>query len=287
MSESDICSFHFQLTKCRKQKAVEEGDDEEMDLDNNSEKMDLDNDPENMDLDHDLEEVDLDNDSEDLKVTNTGLAHPMKFFGAVAKDCMWCSYQSYGVLSPQFKMNVLVYPVSTKDGPEWHEKDGTGNRAEGHPPSQMCLPCCAARVQIIVCSKTGHDIQHIQGAMPMTKKTLPEYEAAAIRLVNNEKKDSDAWCSICLNLATHSCQTPHTEDSFGDKLDQKKDGCGLKLCDWCTKGLVDMNGNFQAFITKMVSDDRDKRYKRGPRPDAELLSEEGLLYKNLIWRKRS
>ncbi|KAF2668319.1 hypothetical protein BT63DRAFT_273161 [Microthyrium microscopicum] len=219
---------------------------------------------------------------------NTGLAHPVSFFCRSA-DCKWCMHTSYGVLMPGFKTNVTVRP--TADGLQWHEaSDNSGNRSVGHPPSKMCLDCCETRISIIACPRR-HDIKEIPGAMHMSKASRSQYQAAFSRLLRNEMKESDVWCSVCPNLAIHTCQAKRHHDGFGNKLDprdEKANGCGLKLCDWCAQGLSEMNGNFEAFVNKMMSEERDKaRYKLGPRPDAELLSGKGLLLKNLIAKKKS
>lgn len=84
------------------------------------------------------------------------------------------------------------------------------------------------------------------------------------------------WCSICPNLARWKCCTPGDDGS----------GCGLLACEHCMQLLAGVyKGDLQKMLPRL-SDESMEKSMFGPRADAELLKEDGLLMKYVLWNSQ-
>ena len=81
------------------------------------------------------------------------------------------------------------------------------------------------------------------------------------------------WCSVCLNLASYECTA----------VSEVCRGCGLMLCEHCTVTLSAVhNGDLQKML-EMVKDQPLGEGVLGLRADYELLKQDGLLMRYVLW----
>ncbi len=102
--------------------------------------------------------------------------------------------------------------------------------------------------------------------------TLDSNEAFA-GLFSDSRKLKGKWCSICVNLARYECCTPGEDE----------DGCGLLVCEHC---MVELTGLYDGDLQKMLPELNDEESEDrivGLRADYDMLREDGLLMRYVLW----
>jgi len=145
----------------------------------------------------------------------------------------------------------------------------------------MCVKCMMQRMKIVMCKP--HSIRRL-GPAERISSDMPN---AYGRLCRNELEPTDHWCSFCPAAAVSRCCLPQAKDIWGVAFPPSSPlpiGCGLNMCELCFLGVKECGG-VEEFIKVMTSHQRaNGEVGCWPRPDVELLSNGGLLVRNISAR---
>jgi hypothetical protein len=214
----------------------------------------------------------------------TGLSHPVAFLcrpdATSILKCHWCENPSYGLLTPDWKENVVVRRC--------HDKvayvEVSGGNGPTYPPSRMCSPCTMKRYYIVSCK--GHELVQIRFELG-SLQNLDDMAAHFERMRKNQPKDSDKWCSICAQVASFECGTTQEADMWGEQyptIGPAHYGCGLRLCLGCKLEFDKLGGRLNSLVAAACSGDLgEDAWIDEPRPDAELLSTHSMMVKALLY----
>jgi len=206
------------------------------------------------------------------RTISTKLCHPITFNNETATgttNCNFCDGSSHAILGlDQREVEVIDW----EDGHGLTEVSG-GHMADGHPSTRVCTTCTMQRVPMVMCAK--HELRPNRSS----KLKLLDPDGALMALFNGTVRAKDTWCSICPALATYECETPGAIDTFGNA----SCGCGLQLCETCMLSLTGQHdGNLQEMLGELEDESSDER-PLGLRADYELLKEDGLLMRYILW----
>ncbi|TKA83215.1 hypothetical protein B0A55_00662 [Friedmanniomyces simplex] len=203
----------------------------------------------------------------------TKLCHPIIFNNETTNGtthCDFCDGSSTAILGLEQKE---VQVIDRQDGRGLTEVSG-GHMADGHPSTRVCTACTMQRMLVIMCSK--HELRPIPGA----EKQVLDADGALTALFSGKTRKKDRWCSICPALAMYECETAGAADAFGKNLGK---GCGLQLCETCMPSLAGVyDGDLQAMLGELT-DDLSAERPLGLRADFELLKQDGLLTRCVLW----
>lgn len=177
--------------------------------------------------------------------------------------CHFCAEAGYGIFGLGAKE---VKVIDWEDG-RGLEEIGGGHKAEGVENTRMCASCTLIRLTIIMCAV--HQLRPIAG----TAMNALDMNTAFAELMSGTAKVGRKWCAVCPSLAQYECC------SFSDA----GSGCGLMLCELCT---VTLTGIYDGDLQKMLPDLKDEPTEQrilGLRADFELLKQDGLLLKYVLW----
>lgn len=197
----------------------------------------------------------------------TKFSHPIIFNSE--KGCNFCDGSSVSILGLEQKQ---VEVIDWDDGRGLTEVSG-GHMGDGVPNTKMCMPCTMQRVTAMMCTK--HEMRPIRG----TETQILDADGALMSLFSGALRKKDRWCSVCPALAIYECETPGLMDATGRPCD----GCGLLLCETC---MLSLTGVYDGDLQKMLEGMRDEPSADRPlglRADFELLKQEGLLMRYVLW----
>ncbi|KAF2096408.1 hypothetical protein NA57DRAFT_78014 [Rhizodiscina lignyota] len=206
----------------------------------------------------------------------TSLCHPVTFncdtttnqFSDPFRDCNWCKEASFGIFGHGFG-KVLVEEMHQRLA---YEEIRGGHEERGAHPSRMCTQCTMARLQIINCPQ--HDISELTSDIILANNQL---------IMDDDPSCYLYLCSICPSPPSFRCCSTQEIDASGQELDPQSSeasGCGLLLCVNCREALQQFGGDFQKTLKEMETP--AEKYSIGLRADAELLSADGLLVRNVF-----
>ncbi|KAK3650343.1 hypothetical protein LTR56_006319 [Elasticomyces elasticus] len=199
----------------------------------------------------------------------TKFCHPIVFNNQTTEGtnpCNFCDGTSTAIAGLEQKE---VEVIDWEDGRGLTEVSG-GHMAEGFPNTRVCEFCTTERVAVMMCAK------HVLRPIP---KAQPDIDGALTALFSGTLRKKDRWCSICLALATYECETACMEDAHG----RPRLGCGLLLCETCMPSLAGLyDGDLQAMLNELEDEPNDER-PLGLRADYQLLKEEGMLMRYVMW----
>ena len=204
-------------------------------------------------------------------IIQTKLCHPVIFnheHTAGDEPCHFCAEPSYAVLGLEQRE---VEVIDWEDGRGLEEISG-GHKGKGVENTRICAHCTMKRLPIIMCPT--HEMQPIAGR---DKDAIDANTALMDLLSGSAKAFSKTWCAICPSMATHKCCAPN--DGSG--------ACGLTLCDQCMAMLV---GSYKSDLQAMLPDLKDEPTEErmfGLRADYELLREDGVLMRYVLWNSES
>ena len=118
--------------------------------------------------------------------------------------------------------------------------------------------------------------QHEMRPMPDAGEAALDLNAAFAELMDPQSMSADRpnWCSVCCSLATYECRAAQAS---GDE------GCGLVLCEHCA---VTLAGGYDGDLQNMLAEAKDEASEQRPlglRADWELLKQDGLLVRYVMW----
>ncbi|KAK5116099.1 hypothetical protein LTR85_009381 [Meristemomyces frigidus] len=202
----------------------------------------------------------------------TKYCHPMIFNHEDidgTKPCDFCEHYSFAILGMEPK-EVAV--IDWADGRGLTEVGG-GHMEGGIASTRMCTTCTMRRMPIVICPK--HEMRPIPG----TSLETIDIDGALMALFSDEEREKDRWCSICPSLATYECETGDSMDALGEPCD----GCGLSLCEQCMLNLTGVHdGDLQAMLVEL-KDEPSAEKPLGLRADHDLLKQDGLLMRHVLW----
>lgn len=206
------------------------------------------------------------------KMITTKFCHPIAFNHEDAdgtKPCNFCEHYSFAILGLNPKE---VEVIDWADGRGYTEISG-GHLEGGVAPTRMCMTCTMQRFPVIMCQK--HELRPIPGL----SLDAIDVNDAITALFSDESRKEERWCSVCPSLATYECETAGSMDALGNAVD----GCGLSLCENCMLGLTGVyDGDLQQMLAELKDESSDER-PLGLRADFELLKQEGLLVRYVLW----
>ncbi|KAF2272795.1 uncharacterized protein EI97DRAFT_347120, partial [Westerdykella ornata] len=203
----------------------------------------------------------------------TSYAHPILFNVHDTTECNFCKLGLYGLIGD---CEIKCHALQWFNGLGYTELHG-GHR-ETKDPTVMCSSCTANRLQIMFCPN-NHDIRPFGGS-------APDFETLAIGLCR-AKNDSEGteeslqlWCSLCTTPASFKCVTAQPSLASDEAW---IDGCGLRLCGQCERGLREkyhgcVYGMALAYDKELKTKEEDGGMQSGkPRADVGFLKSDGLL----------
>lgn len=196
----------------------------------------------------------------------TKYCHPIRFNcdEKTNEPCHFCEEASYGILGMEMKE---VEVIEWEDGRGLEEVSG-GHKGDGVENTRMCTFCTMSRMSIIMCSE--HEMRPIPN---QHVDAMAENEAISELFTGATEKTRD-WCAICPRLVLYECSTPCEDGSLG---------CPLKLCEECMlvlRGVYD--GDLQKMLPELKDEVTDQKIL-GLRADYELLKQDGLLMRYVLW----
>lgn len=118
-----------------------------------------------------------------------------------------------------------------------------------------------------------HELRPIVGV----KQNALDINTAFAELLSGSAKTKNVkWCAICPSLATYECCSPS----------DNSEGCGLTVCEQC---MVMLSGVYDGDLQKMLPEVRDEPTEErmlGLRADHELLRDDGLLMRYVLWNSQ-
>ena len=206
----------------------------------------------------------------ETKIIRTKFSHPIQFncvdTSDVGKPCHFCSQRQYPILGLE-ERDVEV--IDWSDGKGLEEIDG-GHRGDGVENTRVCIGCTNQRMEVIMCQQ--HEMRPIAGVIEASL----DLNAAFSDLMSPDSMTTNhsTWCSVCCNLASYQCQAVRAS---GDA------GCGLVLCEHCA---VTLAGAYDGDLQTMLVEAKDEATEQRPlglRADWELLKQDGLLVRYVMW----
>lgn len=207
---------------------------------------------------------------------HTAFCHPMTFnceisdhqFSDPFRVCDLCRTTDFAITGHGF------VDVKVQENPSklcYEERGRSGHWEKGRLPTRICAKCTMRRFSIASCP---HNLIE-----PLPLDQIAEVQDAYFTF--EQAPDHGAMCSICPSPIASRCKDPVAVNDFGAPLDEIKFGCGLVLCQFCATALRE---RFLGDLSKMVKASlRDKEnYRSGLRADAELLTNDGLLVRNVL-----
>lgn len=202
------------------------------------------------------------------KTITTKFCHPIVFNYEDAdgtKPCHFCEHYSFAILGLEPK---VVEVIDWEDGHGLTEVGG-GHMEGGVASTRMCTTCTMGKMPMVMCPK--HVMRPIPGVSPDTM----DMDGALMALFSGEERKADRWCSICPSLAAYECETENPIDQC--------DGCGLSLCEQCMLNLTGVyDGDLQSMLLEL-EDEPSVEKPLGLRADFELLKQDGLLMRHVLW----
>ncbi|KAK0282516.1 hypothetical protein LTR91_001501 [Friedmanniomyces endolithicus] len=199
----------------------------------------------------------------------TKLCHPIVFNDETAA-CNFCDGSSMAMLGLE---QTAVEVIDWENGGGLKEVGG-GHKANGHTSTRVCTICTMQRMPIIMCPK--HRLRPIPGTASRSLDT----DGALTALFAGRIRKKDRWCSICPALATYECETAQEDTGAFERPGR---GCGLQLCETCMPSLAGVyKGDLQAMLGELTDEFSDER-PLGLRADFELLKQDGLLTRYILW----
>jgi hypothetical protein len=177
--------------------------------------------------------------------------------------CHFCSDPSYPIFGLAAKE---VEVIEWEDG-RGLEEVSSGHKGEGVENTRVCISCTTDRIPIVMCRT--HELRPLGGS---ENDTFDVNDAFA-ELLSGSGKLKGKWCAICANLARYECC------SAGEGGDR----CGLLVCEHC---MVQLTGIYDGDLQKMLpelNDEVSEDRMFGLRADYELLKEDGLLMRYVLW----
>lgn len=199
----------------------------------------------------------------------TKFSHPIVFNHDEATDgncCHFCSDASYATFGLGSKE---VEVIKLEDGRGLEEISG-GHKGEGVENTRVCISCTTERIPIIMCST--HELRPLEDS----DKDKIDVNDAFADLLSGAPRLRAKWCAVCPNLAAYECCAP-TEHG---------EGCGLVVCECC---MVLLSGMYDGDLQKMLCGIKDEATEErifGLRADYELLKEDGLLMRYVLWHSQ-
>ena len=207
-------------------------------------------------------------DSEGIvRKIQTKFCHPISFNHedntAGSESCHFCAEAGYAIFGLEARE---VEVIDWADGRNLEEISG-GHRGKGVENTRMCPDCTLSRLTIMMCP--AHELGPIAGV----KKDALDMNTALAELLSGDSKVSGRWCSICPSLALYECCSASEEG----------EGCSFSLCEACMVPLVGQyDGDLQKMIAEMKDEPTEERML-GLRADYELLKQDGLLMRYVLW----
>ena len=160
-----------------------------------------------------------------------------------------------------------VEVIDWTDGRGLEEISG-GHKGDGLENSRMCTFCTISRMSIAMCP------EHEMCPIAKLQKNAMDKNDALSELLSGEAKKSRQWCAICPSPAQYQCRT---------RCDNESNGCPLMLCESCMVVLTGVHdGDLQKMLPEMKDEVTDEKML-GLRADYELLKEDGLLMRYVLW----
>jgi hypothetical protein len=211
---------------------------------------------------------DTENVEGSLKTVRTKFCHPIRFdyqdeTPDGSEPCHFCFCAHFGIIGLEER---TVEVIDWHDGRGW-EEIGNGHRGDNVNDTQICSQCTLARMQIMIC--TDHALMRITELGAEL-----DLQAAIGRLVSGKEAAGDRWCSVCCNLAAWECCVAQDGDHG--------EGCGLVLCEACVEDLRSCGGSLETMLQALTDEPSEAR-PVGLRADYELLKQDGLLMRFLVW----
>ncbi|KAH8705903.1 hypothetical protein BGW36DRAFT_19406 [Talaromyces proteolyticus] len=180
----------------------------------------------------------------------TAFAHPLdvELGTETYEPCEFCMNFTFGMFGLGLK-KVEVADYGVTGGLE--ELSG-GHRSAGYPRTRICNVCCLDRLYMHRCA--GHEISSLPGYEVATFDYAKAFHSLEQSAVGGNYKQTNPWCTLCLNPAFFRCNTEQLLDKFGrdvGPLSSQGNGCGLLLCEPC-KRLMDANGNDLAKVIARI-----------------------------------
>ena len=177
--------------------------------------------------------------------------------------CHFCSEPSYPIVGLAAKE---VEVIEWEDG-RGLEEIGGGHKGEGVESTRVCISCTTDRMSTILC-KT-HELRQLDGS----ENDSFEVNEAFDQLISGSGRLKGKWCAICANLAGYECCS----------AGEGQDGCGLLVCEHCMVQLTGIyDGDLQKMLPELIDEVSEDRVF-GLRADYELLKEDGLLMRYVLW----
>ena len=200
---------------------------------------------------------------------NTKFCHPIIFNhedDGTSTSCHFCSDPSYAIFGLGGKE---VEVIEWEDGRGLEEVSG-GHKGEGVENTRVCISCTTHRIPIIMCRE--HELMPFRA---VDNDKFDENDAFS-DLLSGSNRLRGRWCSVCPNLARYECCTPGDDGA----------GCGLLVCEHCMALLAGMyDSNLQKMLPELTDEPTQERML-GLRADHELLREDGLLMKHVLWNSQ-
>ncbi|KAI6804997.1 hypothetical protein KC332_g14336 [Hortaea werneckii] len=199
-------------------------------------------------------------------------SHPIQFNAedpTGSMPCAFCEQTSFQVIGLEAKEYDVI---EWQDG-RGYDEIGGGHRGDGVEPTRVCTACTMRRLLIIICE--SHKMRLIPG---LSLETI-DVEGAISSLFSGALRQQDRWCSVCPSLASYECEAASSVDLLGHECQ----GCGLSLCETCMVNLADKHkGDLQQMLTDLKDEPSDER-PLGLRADWDLLKQDGLLMRYVLW----
>ncbi|KAI6884660.1 hypothetical protein KC363_g3543 [Hortaea werneckii] len=200
------------------------------------------------------------------------LSHPIQFNAedpTGSMPCSFCEHTSFQVIGLEAKEYDII---EWQDG-RGYDEIGGGHREDGVERTRVCTACTMRRLLIIMCE--SHKMRLIPG---LSLETM-DVEGAIGSLFSGALRQQDRWCSVCPSLASYECEAASSVDLLGHECQ----GCGLSLCETCMVNLADKHkGDLQHMLTDLKDEPSDER-PLGLRADWDLLKQDGLLMRYVLW----
>ena len=200
----------------------------------------------------------------------TKFCHPIAFNHEDVdgtKPCNFCGPSSYAILGMEPKE---VEVIDWADGRGLTEMGG-GHMACKGTNTRVCTDCTTKRMRVIMCPK------HSMRPFPGVSQDTVDMDAALNALLSGEQRGDDNWCVLCPSLATYECDE--------QSMSASGVGCGLSLCEYC---MLNLTGSYDGDLQMMLAglqgaDEPSAERPFGLRADAELLKQDGLLMRYVLW----
>ncbi|GAB1736134.1 hypothetical protein NU219Hw_g6184t1 [Hortaea werneckii] len=205
------------------------------------------------------------------KIVST-FSHPIQFNAedvSGSTPCSFCERTSFQIIGLEAKQYDVV---DLQDGRGFDEVGG-GHREDGVEPTRVCTACTMRRLLIIMCEK--HQMRLISGLSPETL----DVEGAINSLFSGALRQQDRWCSVCPSLASYECKAASSVDLVGHECQ----GCGLSLCETCMLSLADQHKGDMQQMLSVLKDEPSEERPLGLRADWNLLKQDGLLMRYVLW----